>query len=135
MTPPARLFVLASVLAIATASRAADAWTSALTKRGIDPALVENPIAQTPEIRAAAESFSGRGGGTGDQLKRIQTALFDTSRFTFDYDSMLTETAAEALSAARGNCVSFTNLFIALARSRGFRVSAGYIQPRAVGEK
>jgi Flp pilus assembly protein TadD len=135
MTSTLRLFAFTIAVGFATASEASDAWSSALIKRGIDPALVENPIAQTPEIRAAAETYSGHGGGTVDQLKRIQAALFDSSQFTFDYESTLTETASEALAAARGNCVSFTNLFIALARSRGLRVSAGYIQPRAVAEK
>ena len=135
MRSPAVGLVIAILVSAATASRAADPWSAALIKRGIDPALVENPIAVTPEIRAAADSLSGRGGGAVDELRRIQSALFDTTRFTFDYDSALTETAAEALAAARGNCVSFTNLFIALARSRGFRVKAGYIQPRAVAER
>jgi Flp pilus assembly protein TadD len=135
MSFSARRWVLATLVASTTASWAADPWSAALIKRGIDPTLVENPIAMTPEIRLAADTFSGRGGGTVDELKRIQSALFDTTRFTFDYDSMLTETAAEALASARGNCVSFTNLFLALARSRGFAVKAGYIQPRSVAER
>ena len=88
-----------------------------------------------PEVKAAADSFSGGVGGTVDQLRRIQSALFDTARFTFDYDAGLTETAAEALAAGRGNCVAFTNLFIAMGRSRGLRVSAGYMSPRGAGEK
>ena len=133
--PPARLFVLATLLAAPLATQAADSWTKALVRRGIDPAQVENPIAVTPEIKAAANSFSGGGGGTVDQLKRMQSALFDTTRFTFDYDAGLTETAAEALASGRGNCVAFTNLFIAMARSRGLRVKAGYIQPRGTSEK
>ena len=131
----ARLLVVATLLAAPIASRAADSWTKALEKRGIDPALVCDPIAITPEIKAAAEVIAGGGGGTVDQLKRLQNALFDTKRFTFDYEAGLTETAAEALAAGRGNCVAFTNLFIAMARSRGMRVRAGYIQPRVTGEK
>jgi Flp pilus assembly protein TadD len=131
----ARLLVVATLLAARVPSHAADAWTSALAKRGIDPSLVENPIAITPEIKAAAAAMSGGGGGTVEQLKRLQSALFDTTRFTFDYEAGLTETAAEALAARRGNCVAFTNLFIAMARSRGLRVRAGYIQPRVTGER
>jgi Flp pilus assembly protein TadD len=123
------------LVAAAPSLPAADPWSSALAKRGIDPALVENPIAITPEIRAAAYSLSGQGGDTVDVLRRIQSALFDTTRFTFDYESGLTVTAAEALAAGRGDCVSFTNLFIAMARARGFRVKAGYMQPRATGER
>jgi transglutaminase-like putative cysteine protease len=42
----------------------------------------------------------------------------------------LIETAA--VRARRGNCVAFTNLFIAMARSRGLRSRPG-IQPRVSG--
>ena len=129
-------FLLLAIVSTAWVSlQAADAWSSALKKRGIDPGVVDNPIAITPEIKAAAVALSGRGGGTVDELKRIQSALFDTARFTFVYESGVTTTAAESLATRRGNCVSFTNLFIAMARSRGFRVKAGYIQPRTVGER
>jgi len=131
----ARLVVVAMLLATPVGSRAADSWTKALDKRGIDPSLIEDPIAITPEIKAAANAMAGGGGGTVDQLKRLQSALFDATRFTFDYEAGLTETAAQALSTGRGNCVAFTNLFIAMARSRGLRVRAGYIQPRVTGEK
>jgi len=131
----ARLLVVATLLASPLPSRAADSWSKALAKRGIDPALFDDPIAITPEIKSAADMFAGGGGGTVDQLKRLQSALFDRTRFTFDYEAGLTETAAEALASGRGNCVAFTNLFIAMARSRGLRVQAGYIQPRATGTK
>jgi tetratricopeptide (TPR) repeat protein len=131
----ARLLVVATLLAAPAPSRASDPWGKALAKRGIDPALVDDPIGITPEIKAAADAMAGRGSGTIDQLERLQNALFDATRFTFDYEAGLTETAAEALASRRGNCVAFTNLFIAMARSRGFRVRAGYIQPRVTGEK
>ena len=135
MQPSLRLLLMATLLAAAVPARAADSWSRALVKRGIDPALVENPIAITPEIKAAAEMFSGVGGGTIEQLQRMQSALFDTLRFTFDYEAGLTETAAEALAAGRGNCVSFTNLFIAMARSRGLLVKAGYVETGATSER
>jgi Flp pilus assembly protein TadD len=120
-------WLVSAALFAAPPLHAADAWTRGLARRGIDTALVSNPIEVTPEIKAAAEAYSGRGGGTVDELRRIQSALFDEARFTFDYESGLTETAAEALAAHRGNCVSFTNLFIAMARSLGLPVKAGYI--------
>lgn len=123
------------MLLISSPVRASDAWSKGLVRRGVDPALVENPIEITPEIKRAAEEMSGGGGGTVDQLKRIQSALFDAKRFTFDYEAGLTYTASEALAAGRGNCVSFTNLFIAMARSRGLRVRAGSMTPRVTGEK
>jgi tetratricopeptide (TPR) repeat protein len=135
MSSPAPFRLLAVLMAATLQARAADPWSTALKRRGIDPALVENPIAITAEIKAAAAEMSGRGGGTVDALKRLQSGLFDTTRFTFDYESALTATAADALAAGRGNCVSFTNLFIAMGRSRGFNIQAGYIQPRAKSER
>jgi Flp pilus assembly protein TadD len=112
-----------------------DAWSRALEKRGIAPADVPNPIEITPQIEAAARAWAGGGGGEVDQLRRIQSALYDPSRFNLVYDAGTTLTATEALEAGRGNCVTSTSLFIALARSRGLRVSPGYVTPRSVGEK
>jgi tetratricopeptide (TPR) repeat protein len=131
----AHFLVVTTLLVAPGFSRAADSWTKALAKRGIDPSLVEDPIGITPEIKSAADAMAGRGGGTVDQLRRLQSGLFDASRFTFVYNAGLTETAAEALASGRGDCVAFTNLFIAMARSRGLRVQAGFIQPRPSGEK
>jgi Flp pilus assembly protein TadD len=127
--------VVAAWLAAAPATGTEDAWSKALRRRGVDPALVEDPIAMTPDVRRAADELSGGGGNVVDQLKRLQRALFDPARFTFDYDAGLTYTAAEALAARRGNCVAFTNLFIAMARARAIRVKAGYMTPRVAGDK
>lgn len=123
------------VFAAFLTAEAADPWSKAMAKRGIDPGIATNPIAITPEIRSAADLAAGGSGGTVDQLRRIQSALYDGSRFTFDYDAGRTATAAEALAAGRGNCVAFTNLFIAMARARGIPVRAGYVTPRGAGEK
>jgi tetratricopeptide (TPR) repeat protein len=127
--------VVAACVVAQAAARADDAWGRSLKRRGVDPALVVNPIEITPQVREAADELSGNGGNVVDQLKRMQSALFDPGRFTFDYEAGLTYTAAEALAARRGNCVAFTNLFIAMARSRGIRVKAGYMTPRVAGEK
>lgn len=123
------------ILAAAAAAHAADPWSKMLVKRGVDPALVANPIEITPEIRTAADTFAGAGIGTIDQLRRIQSSLYDGSRFSFDYDADETLTAAETLAAGRGNCVAFTSLFIAMARARGLPVKAGYMTPRTAGQK
>src|SRR5262245_32473408 len=104
---PGRL-VGSLVFAAAAAAGASDPWTRSRATDGIDPALVVNPIAITPEIRAAAATLGGGDrGSTVDQLKRTQSALYDTSRFSFDYDAEETLTAAETLVAGRGNCVAF----------------------------
>lgn len=55
------------------------------------------------------------------RLMAIQTALFDAS-FGFRYDASLTLTAEEAFVSRRGNCISFTSLFVTLARLSGVDV-------------
>ncbi len=119
----------------ASAAPSHDAWSSAIARRGLDPALVPNPIDVTPEVKAAAAAVTGAAGGTIEELKRIQAALFDKTKFTFDYDAGLTETASEALASGHGNCVSFTNLFIAMGRARGLKVRAGYMTPHDNGRR
>ncbi|HEX4825440.1 MAG TPA: tetratricopeptide repeat protein [Candidatus Polarisedimenticolaceae bacterium] len=125
---------LSAVLA-AGAGPGSESWARRVERRGVDASLVVDPIAITPEVRAAADRFSGGGGDQVDQLRRLQAALFDASSFHFDYDPALTATAADALELRRGNCVAFTNLFIAMARARGIRVLAGYMTPHVPGEK
>jgi Flp pilus assembly protein TadD len=56
-------------------------------------------------------------GGLGE-LKILQRELFSPA-FGFSYDTGLTLTAAEAFTTRRGNCLSFTSMFVALARSAG----------------
>lgn len=113
----------------------ADGWARGLERREIEPSLVPNPLETTPEIEAAAREWASGGGGEVDQLRRIQSALFDKARFDLVYDADATFTAKEAFEARRGNCVASTSLFIAMARSRGIHVRPGYVTPRAVGEK
>ncbi len=100
-----------------------DAWARALLARDIDPAAVPNPIAFTPEMRDAADRLAGQG-SVSKRLQALQGGLFDASRFPFQYDSRGTFAAIEAYSERRGNCLSFTCLFIAMARSLGLDARA-----------
>ncbi len=101
-------------------------WRRALADRGVDPGLVSDPLASTPEMQDEAERLA-RGGTASQQLYALQSSLFDTDLFPFDYASRVTLTAREAFEQRRGNCVSFTNLFIALARSLGIAVRAAIV--------
>ena len=51
------------------------------------------------------------------KLKKLQRALFNKELFEFTLDDQLTLTAPEAFIERRGNCLSFTSLFVSLARS------------------
>ena len=54
-----------------------------------------------------------------DTLKALNRWVFDSQTLFFRYDPNLTATAAEGLRYASGNCVTFSHLFIALARKLG----------------
>jgi Flp pilus assembly protein TadD len=59
-----------------------------------------------------------------DQDTRVQllaTAVSSQALLGFRYDDSVTYTAAEAFEARRGNCVSYANLIVALARASGLR--------------
>lgn len=98
-------------------------WVRALTLAGVDASTTVNPIAFTPEMRAAALELA-RGTSTRERLRWLQDGIYDPGRFPFRYMSRGTFTASEAFRERKGNCLSFTCLFIAMARSIGIEVRA-----------
>ncbi|MCK5378442.1 MAG: tetratricopeptide repeat protein [Acidobacteria bacterium] len=96
-------------------------WESAVAARGIDPAGVIYPFGATPEMQEwARQQMEGAGpAGPLKQLKILQRSLFDRENFEFEYDGFLTLSAEDAFAQRRGNCMAFTALFIAMARSLG----------------
>lgn len=108
-------------------------WEQELAKRGVDPARVPNPLQVTTSMRFAAEAWAGPG-EPQVRLQRLQQALFDPSRFPFTYFTRGTFTAAEAFHRREGNCLSFTNLFVALGRSLGIPVTTALVQ-RIIGSE
>lgn len=81
----------------------------------------ENPLAYTEAMQALSLEVAGRGQPI-QRLRNIQDYLFDDSLFPFRYGSRETRSASEAFESRSGNCVSFTNLFIAMARAAGIWV-------------
>lgn len=104
-------------------------WAVEVQKKGLDPEKVPHPMLITPEIREFALRVGG-GGTALEPLRRLQLALLDSKDFTFEYDRIASYTAAETLAKKKGNCVSFTNLFIAMARSLGKPVQAALLTRR-----
>jgi Flp pilus assembly protein TadD len=109
-------------------------WEAEVRKRGVDPRDVANPLQVTDTMREEA----GRLAGWGTPMRRLdqlQTALFDQREFPFSYQLRTTLTAAEAYHRRMGNCLAFTNLFIALGRSIGIPVSMGLVLKVRSSEK
>ena len=109
-------------------------WSAGLATRGVDPAEVPNPMAATPAMVALARDIAGTG-RDADRLEHLRSALMDGGAWTFEYERNSTFSAAEAFEKRRGNCVSFTNLFIAMGRSLGIRLHAALVSTRGISER
>ena len=103
-----------------------EAWTAQVALRGVDPKSVPDPLLITPEMRDVTRRMAGMGTDL-EKMTRLQEALFDQERFPFSYDNRGTFTAAEAFFRREGNCLSFTNLFVAMARSLNIPVTTALV--------
>lgn len=96
-------------------------WLHALTKNGLDPDTIVYPFDVTPDMQAWVNDVILRGNTRWTataKLEALQQAMFDRE-FDFNYDDGLTLTADQAFDLRRGNCMSFTALFVALSRAAG----------------
>jgi Tfp pilus assembly protein PilF len=113
---------------------APETWDRTVRELGLDPATVVCPVRATPEMQRAALQYGGSGSDM-ERLDRLHAALLDGRDFAFEYEKVVTFTAAEAFEAKRGNCVSFSNLLIAFARSIGIPLQAGLVLTRGDSER
>lgn len=63
------------------------------------------------------------------RFHRLLDKLKNTGFFTSKYDPGVTGTAADTFDAQVGNCISYTNLFVALARLANLQVSYQIVPP------
>ena len=101
-------------------------WQREVAARQLDLTEVTNPLMITPGMREEAERLAGNGTPT-ERLAKLQHGLFDSASFPFTYLNRGTFTAAEAFHRRQGNCLSFTNLFVAMARSLGVPVTTALV--------
>ncbi len=112
----------------------ATAWSQELIRRGVDVREVPNPLEVGDPIRKVAEDLSGIGTSV-ERMQRLQEALFDEKTFPFRYANRGTFTAVEAFARREGNCLSFTNLFVAMGRSIGIPVTTALVTRTLASEK
>jgi Flp pilus assembly protein TadD len=74
-----------------------------------------NMIEMTPEMKEFVDSYVGDAQNRYARMKRLVYAVMGDGNFELIYDDK-TRTAKETFRDARGNCLSFTNMFIAMAR-------------------
>lgn len=88
---------------------------------GVDLSDVDM-VAVSPEMRAFIDAHVNRDAREADRLAQLLQAVLQGERFVLAYDDS-TGTAASTFAERRGNCVSFTNMFIAMARDIGLNAS------------
>jgi Flp pilus assembly protein TadD len=74
-----------------------------------------NILEMTPEMIEFVESYVDGATNRYARMKRLVYAIIGDGNFELVYDDK-TRTAPQTFRDARGNCLSFTNLFIAMAR-------------------
>lgn len=106
------------------------AWTMAALLAVSSPeprAGLPDPVrimAVPPELQAQLEARVLHAAGSKPQrLQRLVDFVFDPDGLGLEYDLTATRTVEETFRTRKGNCLSFTLLFVALARAAGLNAS------------
>mgnify|MGYP001821918992 CR=1 FL=1 len=92
---------------------------------GPDPPAIpsnEDVMALSDEMREFLDTHIGMRAGDQIKLRQLFNAIFNRETFGLGYDET-TSTAAGTFAAKHGNCLSFTFMFVVLARGVGLRAS------------
>ncbi len=79
-------------------------------------------LAVSPEMRAFVDAHVSAGALDVIKLQQLIDALMGSDAFGLEYDRF-TRTAPETFRTRRGNCLSFSGMFVALARTAGLRAT------------
>jgi len=78
-----------------------------------------DPLALSTEMKQFVAARLGGAEQGPDRAWQVAYSMLDPWMFPFEYDPRVTLTAREAFRARRGNCLTFSNLFVAMAREAG----------------
>lgn len=78
-----------------------------------------NILELSEEMKTFADSHVESRWRTDRKLEELRNLLFSPDLFDIEYESGITKTAIETYESGAGNCLSMTNMFIALARYVG----------------
>jgi Flp pilus assembly protein TadD len=126
---PRSSFIVLAVLVVAACSTAPSRQASMLQSPLLDgqelfgetvPAAQQIDIlAVSPQMREFVVANGRAVSVDWLRMKRLLKGMADMGYLSLQYDSGKTLTAAETFRQRTGNCLSFTNLFVALARADG----------------
>lgn len=94
----------------------------AIRQRGLDPEAILAPMRLSREMRAWAHDRVPTGLSKNDKIVRLLEAILRDDGLGLDYRAGFTGTAEEVFEARAGNCLGFTQLFVAMGRDLGVDV-------------
>lgn len=139
--PRPALLLLAATWLLTTAAKSRDLsrldeLRRDVAARGLDAETIIAPIVIDERMRAfAEEAVAGSGGQTRQRLEALIRHLSDAQSLDLAYVWGHTGTTLEVFERGEANCLAFTNLYIALARSVGLPVYYLLVQGNATFRK
>jgi tetratricopeptide (TPR) repeat protein len=91
---------------------------------------LENPLEIDADMKRAVDRSVGRHADPASRLRHLARFLTDSGFVNFQYVSNQSLTARQAFRQRRGDCMAYTNLFMALARYLG--IDAYFVHVREV---
>ena len=89
-------------------------WIDEARSEGL---VLESPLRISPETRTLLHQKIGYAGTEKSRLLKIVRFIADVDGLGFQYQTQSTFTAEKALVAKRGDCMTYSNLLVALART------------------
>lgn len=90
--------------------------------QSVDLVKQEAVLSLSPEMLQFLSNHVDRNAGSSLKVQQLAYAIISRGTFGLEYDDT-TRTASETFRVRRGNCLSFSNMFFAMAREVGLKVS------------
>jgi tetratricopeptide (TPR) repeat protein len=91
-----------------------DDW---IEQAGAEGVFLESPLQVSPQLRSLVREKVGYAGTEKARLLKIVRFLADADGLAFQYQTQSSFTAEKAYHSRRGDCMSYANLLVALART------------------
>jgi len=82
-----------------------------------DGLVLESPLRVSPQVRALVREKVGYAGTEKSRLLKLVRFMGEADGLAFQYQTQSSLTAEKAFAARRGDCMSYANLLVALART------------------
>lgn len=119
-----RLFGMVTVSMVISACAVQTQRTTAIPPLENQPHIeIENVdlLGVSASMKRFIGNYAPKDMANGRKAWNLAYAALDPILFNFDYDPSLTLTAADTFNRRAGNCLSFSNMFVAMAREAGLK--------------